>query len=43
MLFLIGKISNEKYNIEAIREAHNHGYIYFDTAEAYSPYLQGII
>ena len=42
MLFLIGKISNKKYNIDAIREAYNNVWIFFDTTEAYSPNLHGI-
>ena len=37
-----GKIPDEKYSIEAIREAYNHGCTFFDTAEVYSPNLQGI-
>ena len=37
-----GKISDEKYSIEAIREAYNHGCNFFDTAEVYSPNLAGI-
>ena len=37
-----GKIPDEKYSIEAIREAYNHGCNFFDTAEVYSPNLQGI-
>ena len=37
-----GKIPNEQYSIEAIREAYNHGCTFFDTAEVYSPNLQGI-
>ena len=37
-----GKIPEEQYSIEAIREAYNNGCTYFDTAEVYSPNLQGI-
>ena len=37
-----GKIPDEKYSIEAIREAYNHGCNFFDTAEVYSPNLSGI-
>ena len=37
-----GKIPDEKYSIEAIREAYNNGCTFFDTAEVYSPNLQGI-
>ena len=37
-----GKIPDEKYGIEAIREAYNHGCNFFDTAEVYSPNLAGI-
>jgi aryl-alcohol dehydrogenase-like predicted oxidoreductase len=37
-----GKIPDEKYSIEAIREAYNHGCNFFDTAEVYSPNLAGI-
>ena len=37
-----GKIPDEKYSIEAIREAYNHGCNFFDTAEVYSPNLPGI-
>ena len=37
-----GKIQDEKYSIEAIREAYNHGCNFFDTAEVYSPNLSGI-
>ena len=35
-----GKIPEEAYSIEAIREAYNHGFNFFDTAEVYSPNLQ---
>ena len=37
-----GKIPEEQYSIEAIREAYNNGCTFFDTAEVYSPNLQGI-
>ena len=37
-----GKIPDEQYSIEAIREAYKHGCTFFDTAEVYSPNLQGI-
>ena len=37
-----GKIPEEQYSIEAIRDAYNHGCTFFDTAEVYSPNLQGI-
>ena len=37
-----GKIPPEKYSIEAIRNAYNHGCTLFDTAEVYSPNLAGI-
>ena len=37
-----GKIPDEKYSIEAIREAYNYGCNFFDTAEVYSPNLAGI-
>ena len=37
-----GKIPDEAYSIEAIREAYKHGCNFFDTAEVYSPNLQGI-
>ena len=37
-----GKIPEEQYSIEAIREAYNNGCTLFDTAEVYSPNLQGI-
>ena len=37
-----GKIPDEAYSIEAIREAYNHGCNFFDTAEVYSPNLQGL-
>jgi len=37
-----GKIPDEQYSIEAIREAYDNGCTFFDTAEVYSPNLQGI-
>ncbi len=37
-----GKIPEEKYSIEAIRNAYDHGCTFFDTAEVYSPNLSGI-
>ena len=37
-----GKIPDEQYSIEAIRNAYEHGCTFFDTAEVYSPNLQGI-
>ena len=37
-----GKIPEEKYSIEAIRGAFDHGCTFFDTAEVYSPNLSGI-
>ena len=37
-----GQIPDEKYSIEAIRNAYNHGCTFFDTAEIYSPNLSGI-
>ena len=37
-----GKIPDEAYSIEAIRAAYNAGCNFFDTAEVYSPNLQGI-
>ncbi len=37
-----GKIPDEKYSIEAIRAAYENGCTFFDTAEVYSPNLQGI-
>ena len=37
-----GKIPDEQYSIEAIREAYSNGCTFFDTAEVYSPNLQGI-
>ena len=37
-----GQIPQEKYSIEAIRNAYNHGCTFFDTAEVYSPNLAGI-
>ncbi|MBQ2684174.1 MAG: aldo/keto reductase [Thermoguttaceae bacterium] len=37
-----GKIPEEQYSIEAIQSAHAHGCTFFDTAEVYSPNLEGI-
>ena len=37
-----GQIPPESYSIEAIRNAHEHGCTFFDTAEVYSPGLSGI-
>lgn len=37
-----GRIPEEKYSIEAIRNAYDHGCTFFDTAEVYSPNLSGI-
>lgn len=37
-----GRIPDEQYSIEAIRNAYNHGCTFFDTAEIYSPNLSGI-
>lgn len=37
-----GKIPDEEYSIEAIRNAYQHGSTFFDTAEVYSPNLSGI-
>ena len=37
-----GKIPDEAYSIEAIKAAYNAGCNFFDTAEVYSPNLQGI-
>lgn len=37
-----GKIPDEDYSIEAIRNAYQHGCTFFDTAEVYSPNLSGI-
>ena len=37
-----GQIPTEKYSIEAIRNAYEHGCTFFDTAEVYSPNLSGI-
>ena len=34
-----GKIPPERYSIEAIREAYDHGCTFFDTAEIYGPNL----
>lgn len=36
-----GKIPDERYSIEAIRNAYGHGCTFFDTAEIYSPGLSG--
>ena len=36
-----GRIPEEKYSIEAIRNAYDHGCTFFDTAEVYSPNLSG--
>lgn len=36
-----GKIPEEAYSIEAIRNAYRHGCTFFDTAEIYSPNLMG--
>ena len=38
-----GKIPEERYSIEAIRNAYHHGCTFFDTAEVYSPNLAGIV
>lgn len=37
-----GKIPDESYSIEAIRNAYQHGCTFFDTTEVYSPNLSGI-
>lgn len=37
-----GKMLDEKYSIEAIRNAYEHGCTFFDTAEVYSLNLAGI-
>ena len=37
-----GQIPAEKYSIEAIGNAYDHGCTFFDTAEVYSPNLSGI-
>ena len=37
-----GQIPPESYSIEAIRNAYEHGWTFFDTAEVYSPGLSGI-
>jgi len=37
-----GQIPPEKYSIEAIQNAYDHGCTFFDTAEIYSPNLAGI-
>ena len=36
-----GRIPEEQYSIEAIRNAYEHGCTFFDTAEVYSPNLSG--
>ena len=36
-----GKIPDEQYSIEAIKNAYDHGCTFFDTAEVYSPNLAG--
>lgn len=36
-----GRIPDEKYSIEAIRNGYEHGCTFFDTAEIYSPNLSG--
>lgn len=36
-----GKIPEESYSIEAVRNAYRHGCTFFDTAEIYSPNLMG--
>ena len=36
-----GRIPDEQYSIEAIRNAYDHGCAFFDTAEVYSPGLSG--
>lgn len=37
-----GQIPPEQYSIEAIKNAHDHGCTFFDTAEVYSPNLSWI-
>lgn len=37
-----GRIPEERYSIEAIRNAYENGCTFFDTAEVYSPNLSGI-
>ncbi len=37
-----GKIPEERYSIEAIRNAYENGCTFFNTAEVYSPNLTGI-
>ena len=37
-----GQIPSEEYSIEAIQNAYKNGCTFFDTAEVYSPNLQGI-
>ena len=39
---VLAQIPLEKYSIEAIRAAYDHGCTFFDTAEVYSPNLAGI-
>ena len=36
-----GRIPEEQYSIEAIRNAYEYGCTFFDTAEVYSPNLSG--
>jgi aryl-alcohol dehydrogenase-like predicted oxidoreductase len=38
-----GRIPEEQYSIEAIRNAYEHGCTFFDTAEVYSPNLSGTV
>lgn len=37
-----GQIPDEEYSIEAIRRAYEYGCTFYDTAEVYSPNLEGI-
>lgn len=37
-----GKIPDEKYSIQAIQDAYDYGCTFFDTAEVYSPNMEGI-
>ncbi|OZG63348.1 aldo/keto reductase [Bifidobacterium lemurum] len=37
-----GRIPDEEYSIQAIRAAYEHGCTFYDTAEVYSPNLEGI-
>lgn len=37
-----GKIPDHDYAVDAIRKAYDHGCTFFDTAEVYSPLLQGL-